>query len=97
MADGHHVRPHAVEQEMHRQFRGKFAIAGKLTPVHIGDNQVLRREHALIHAGGSRENAAVIEPHGNVSFTGDDVSALVHPAPGDTDLAAVLLFTFRVA
>jgi hypothetical protein len=82
---------------MHRHFGGKFAIAGELTPVQIGDHQILRREHPFVHARRSGENAAVIQPHRNVSFTGDDVSALVHPASGDTDLAAVLLFTFRVA
>jgi hypothetical protein len=82
---------------MHRHFGGKFAVAGELPPVQIGDHQILRREHPFIHAGRSGENAAVIQPHGNISFAGDDVSALVHPAPGDTDLAAMLLFTFRVA
>jgi hypothetical protein len=82
---------------MHRQFGGKFAIAGELPPVQIGDNQILGREHPFIHASRSRENGAVIEPHGNVSLAGDDVSAFVHPASGNTDLAAMLLFTFRVA
>ena len=82
---------------MHRQFGGDLAIAGELTPMHIGDHQILRREHPLIHAGRSRENAAVIESHRNVSFTGDDMSSLVHPASGNTDLATMLLFTFRVA
>jgi len=74
-----------------------FAVAGELTPVQIGDHQILGREHPFIHARRSGENAAVIEPHGNVSFAGDNVSALVHPASRDTDLVAVLLFTFRVA
>jgi hypothetical protein len=82
---------------MHRQFGGKFAIPGKLPAVEISDNQILWREHPFIHAGRSRENAAVIQPHGNVSFAGDDVSAFVHPASGNADLATVLLFTFCVA
>ncbi len=97
MADGHHIRPHSVKQEMHRQFGGEFAIAGKLPSVQIGNHQIIGSEHPLIHAGRSGENAAVIQPHGNVSFAGDDVSAFVHPASGNTDLATVLIFALRVA
>jgi hypothetical protein len=97
MTDGHHVRPHAVKQEMHRELGGKFSIAGKLTAVQIGDDQVLGRKHPFIHAGRGGENAAVVQPHGNISFASDDVSALVHPTSGNTDLPAVLLFAFRVA
>src|SRR5260370_32439625 len=97
MEDGHHSRANTVEKEMHRQFGGKLAVAGELPAMQIGDDQVSGSEHSFIHAGRSRENTAVIQPHRNVSFAGDDVSALVHPSSGNTNLATVLLFTFRVA
>ncbi len=97
MADSHHIRPHAVKQEMHGEFGRKFSITGKLPAVQIGDDQILGRQHPFIHASRGGENAAVIQAHGNVSFAGDNMPALVHPASGDTNFAAVLLFAFRVA
>ena len=33
VADGHHIGAHTVEQEMHREFRRKLAVAGELPPV----------------------------------------------------------------
>jgi hypothetical protein len=82
---------------MHGEFGRKFSIPGKLPAVQVGDNQILGREHPFIHAGRSGENAAVIQADGNVSFAGNDMPALVHPASGNTNFAAVLLFAFRVA
>src|SRR5712664_893179 len=82
MTDGHHVRPHAVEQKVHGKFRGKLSVAGKLPAVQIGNDQVLVRKHPFIHARGSGKNTTVVQPHGNSSFAGDDVSALVHPSSG---------------
>ncbi len=97
VTDGHYIRPHAVEQQMHGELGGKFSITGKLPAVQIGDDQILGRKHPFIHAGRSGENAAVVQPHGNISFASDDVSALVHPSTGNADFAAVLLFAFGMA
>jgi hypothetical protein len=81
---------------MDGQFRGKLAMAGELPAVQVGDDEILRSKRALIHASGSGENAVIIEPHGEVSFAGNDVPALVHPAPHDANLAAVLFLALRV-
>jgi len=61
--------------------RRKIAIAGKLTPVHIVIPGPAAGA-ALIHPRGV-VRTLLHRAHGNVSFTGDDVSAFVHPAPGD--------------
>ena len=97
MADSHDIRSHAIKQKMHRQFGRKLAIARQLPAVQISHNQLLGSKHALVHAGGSGKDAAVVQPYGNVPFAGDDVPALVHPASGNADFAAVLLFAFHVA
>src|SRR5712664_2463978 len=97
MADGIHIRPHAIEQEMHGDFRRKLAVPGKLPPVQIRNNEILGGKRALVHAGGSGENAVTFEPHGEVSFTGDDISAFVHPAACDANIPAMLFFALHVA
>src|SRR6266702_4451960 len=97
VADSHHIRPHTVEEEMHGQFGGKFAVSGELPAEQIGDDQIVGRELSFIHASRSGENTAVSQPNGNVSFASDDVSAFVHPSSSNADLETVLFFALRVA
>jgi hypothetical protein len=72
-------------------------MPGELPPVEIGDNEIFWRKRALVHAGGSRKNAVTFEPHREVSFTGDDISAFVHPTARDANFPAMLFFALRVA
>src|SRR5262249_38229020 len=97
MANGIHVRAHPVKQEMHRDFRGKLAKTGELAAIEIRDDKILRGKRTLVYAGGSREDATIVEPHREVPLASDDVAALIHPSPRDADFAAMLFFTLRVA
>jgi hypothetical protein len=72
-------------------------MAGKLAAVEIGNDEILRSKRTFIHAGGSRKDAAIVEAHGDVAFASDDVSAFVHPATGDTNIATVLQLVLGVA
>jgi hypothetical protein len=97
MADGVHVRTHPVKQEMHRQLRGDFAIPRKMPPVQVRYHQIFGSKHPLIHASGRGENPAVFQPHGSIAIASHNVFSLIHPPPGDADVAAVLFFALRVA
>src|SRR5882762_11066860 len=97
VADGVHIGPHAIEQKMHGHLRGKLPMPGELPPIQIRNNEILGRKRSLVHTGGSGENAVPVEPHRQVSLTGNDMSAFVHPAARDANLAAMLFYTLRVA
>jgi hypothetical protein len=97
VADGVHVRPHSIEQQMHLDFGRHFSIARAFMTVKIRDDHVFTRETAFVHAGGGCKDAAVAEAHGHVTLARDNVFAVVHPATDRTDVAAVLFFRFLVA
>jgi hypothetical protein len=97
VANGLDVRTHPVERDVHGNLGREFAFARKLLPFQIGRHQILGGKHAFVHARRRRENAAIVQPHGKVSFAGDDVFTIIHPSPSDTDFAAVLFFALRMA
>ena len=74
-------------------FGRNFAARRRWRPSRSVIDQIFRRHHAFVHAGGSGENAVVVETDGEVAFAGDNVAALVHPASRDTNVAAMLLFS----
>ena len=80
-------RPAAV-----KDFAAQFAR--DVTAFEIDDHQIFRRQHAFIHARRGRQDALIVEPHRQIAFARDNVAALVHPAPGDTQIDAMLLLCF---
>jgi len=96
VADGVYVRAHAVKQQMHGDFGGKLAFAGKLASFEIRDHEVLRLEHPFIHTSGSCQDAVVVEADGDIAFAGYDEASVVHPLSRGADVAAVLVFAFFV-
>src|SRR6266849_6097034 len=97
VTNGVYVRPHAVEKEMHGDFGRELTITGKLAAVEISDDEIFGRESAFVHAGRCCEDAALVETNGEIALAGDDESTVVHPAPRDANLAAVLFFAFHMA
>src|SRR5208282_4523983 len=92
--DSIHIGPHAIKQQMHGDFRRKLPLSDELAAFEIGDHEVLRLEHAFIHAGGSGKDTVFVEADGDVAFAGYDEAAVVHPLPSGTNFAAVLFFAF---
>ena len=94
MANRENVGSHAVDEQVHQDFRGGFSGAFQMAAVGIDDDQVVGLEHTLIHACGGGKNAAAGKTYGDVALASDDEAALVHPAANHTNIAAMLLFAF---
>ena len=94
VANGLHVRAHAIKQKMHGDLGRDFAAAGNVHTVQVGDYQIFRRQSAFVDAGGSVDDAAVVEAYGKITFAGHNVAAFVQPSSGNTNIAAMLLFRF---
>jgi hypothetical protein len=77
MADRVNIGTHLIEKQVHAGFRGDFPVALQVTALHVHDNEVARRHHALIQASGSGEDALCIEANGQVAFAGNDVAAFI--------------------
>jgi hypothetical protein len=95
VANGVNIRAHAVKQKVHGQFRGGFAVPSEMATLEVNDDQVIGGEHPFVHARRSGEYPFLVEPHGKIALAGNDVFALVHPAPGNADVRAMLLFGLR--
>jgi hypothetical protein len=95
VTNGVNIRAHAVKQKVHGQLGRRFTGTRDMPAFQVNDDQVIGGEHPFVHARRSGEYAFLVEPHGKIAFAGDDVSALVHPAPGDADVRAMLLFALR--
>jgi len=89
---GHHVRPHAVEQQIASPSSDKIYGRRPAPAVQIG-NHLSSERASLLFIRWSRENAAVIQPHGMFPCS-RDVRARTSIVP-HTDLATVLLFLSR--
>src|SRR5580692_477267 len=79
---------------MHGNFGGELALTIKLAAFEIRNHEVLRLEHAFVHASRSSEDPVFVEANREVAFARDDETAVIHPFPSDTNFAAVLLFAF---
>jgi hypothetical protein len=92
VANGLNVGAHAIEEEVHSRFGGDLAVTLEVASLHIHDDEILGRHHALVEASGSGEDAVSVEANGNISFAGDDMAAFIHPAADHADVATVLFF-----
>jgi hypothetical protein len=92
MTDGLNVRAHAIEEEVHTGLGGDSAIALEVVAFHIHDDEIFGRHHALADASGGGKNALGIEAKRNISLTGNNVAALIHPAADETNVPTVLFF-----
>ena len=97
VADGLHVGAQAVNEQMHGQLGGNLPRAAQRMSLGIGDDQIVGREHAFVHARGRGQDAPGVEAHGEIAFAGDDEAAVVHPAADGADVVAVLFFGFGLA
>jgi hypothetical protein len=89
------IGTHLVKEEMHASLGGDFAIATKVTALHIHDDKIIRSHGALVEASGSGEDAVGIEADGEIPLPGNDVAALVQPATYEANITAVLLLGAR--
>src|SRR5215469_11609728 len=65
--------------------------------IKVDHYEVFGLQHALVHAGGSSQNAPIGKAHRQIAFTCDDVAALIQPPTHQAYLAAVLLFILVIA
>jgi hypothetical protein len=82
---------------MHTRFGRNHAVAVKMTPVQIHDDQVAGRHHAFVEARRSRKDAMGVETDREIALPGDDVAAFIQPAPDETNILAVLFLGARGA
>jgi hypothetical protein len=85
------IRPHAIKQEMHGQLGGRFSVPRDMPPFGIDGDQIVWREHPLVHARGSSEYPLFVETHREIAFACHDVLALIHPPPRDAKVQTVLV------
>jgi hypothetical protein len=68
-----HVRPHSINQQVHRDFARYTTSPRQNAPTHIDHNQILQPRHALTNRCGRDEKCLAIEPHRQVAIRGSDI------------------------
>ncbi len=77
MHDGVYVAAHAIDGHVHADLTGDVAEAGDLAAVHVDDEQVVDRHHALTDAGRRNQNRTFVETERDVTVRGGNQAALV--------------------
>jgi hypothetical protein len=77
MYDPVHVRPHAVDQQVHADFAGDLATALQFSAAHINDDEIGGLHRTFGHRCRSDQDFIAIQAHGQVAVAGGDVAALV--------------------
>ena len=95
MHDGVHIRPLAVDEQVHRDLAGDFAPATELATMLIDDDQVVGLHHALAHDRGRAQQRAVGHAHGEVAVGCRHHATLMQHFAEAHDVVAVLLYRFH--
>src|SRR5262249_20110541 len=95
MHHGPDIRPHTVNRGVHGDLGSAVFAPLNLVALHIDDDHVVDMHHALAHAGGSGEDAVLIEADRDVSVIGGHPALLVHKPADVDDVLSILLFRFH--
>src|SRR5262249_44945690 len=97
VADGVYIMAGPIDEQMHGQLRGDLALACELLSVQVCNNKVGGLQHALVHASGSGQNTVAGQSDGQIPLASRDESLLIHPAPDDAHVSAMLFLRLIVA
>jgi hypothetical protein len=78
MNDGLNVRPHFVNQQMHRHLAGRLSGAANLVSLRIDDDHVFGFDEALVAARWRAHDGAVGQTCADVPIRRSDVRLLVN-------------------
>ena len=92
VGDGHDVRAHLVNREMHHDLACAFATAGNFTAGHVADDEIFDGHAALADAGGGAQDPVSIEADADVAVVGGDPAFVEHEAANLDDVLAEFVF-----
>ena len=93
--DRMHVRPHAIDQQVHADFAGHLSAPLQLAPHHVDDHEISGFHHAFRHARWRDQHALAIQPHRNVAIAGGYKAALVKHYADFEDAFPGFVFAFH--
>src|SRR5437763_14663703 len=91
MHDGADIGSHSIAGQGHRDLGSALFPALDLIALHVHDKKVVDMHHTLANAGGSSQDAVLIQPYRDVAVVGSHPSFLVYQAADIDDVLPIFL------